>query len=96
MSKKVIVKKDQPKINDGGHKPFGVDLDPNNDLCHVTNKEDGSCKAYYKGSKMKYDDYISELENRVDRNSKGKSITTQSIGTFSGWGEGKLKKPYQS
>ena len=45
---------------------------------------------------MKYDDYLSELESRVERNSKGKSVDTRSIGTFSGWGEGKLKKPYQS
>ena len=96
MSNKVIVKKDKPKINDGGHSPFGVDLDPDKNLCHVTNKEDGSYEAYYKGDKIKYDDYLSELESRVDRNSKGKSVSSRSIGTFSGWGKGKLKKPYKS
>ena len=82
------------KKNDGGHKPFGGDLDPKKNLVHNTN-EDGSTVAYYKGSKMKYDDYVSELENRVERNQKGKSITTQSIGTYSGFGKGTLKKPYE-
>tara|TARA_B100000424_G_C22877422_1_gene467140 strand:- start:688 stop:945 length:258 start_codon:yes stop_codon:yes gene_type:complete len=74
-----------PKIkpNDGGHKSFGVDIDPNKDLVHNTQK-DGSCKAYYKGSKMKYDDYLSELESRYDKNSKGKDFKSRSIGLFSG------------
>ena len=92
---KIFVKKDKPKINDGGHKPFGADLDPDKNLCHVT-QEDGSQKTYYKGSKMKYDDYLSELETRVVKNSKGKDFTSTSIGAFSGWGEGTLKKPYKS
>ena len=48
-----------PKIkpNDGGHDAFGVDIDPNKDLVHNT-QEDGKCEAYYKGSKIKYDDYL--------------------------------------
>ena len=92
---KIFVKKDKPKINDGGHKPFGADLDPDKNLCHVT-QEDGSQKTYYKGSKMKYDDYLSELETRVVKSSKGKDFTYSSIGTFSGFGKGTLKKPYKS
>ena len=91
----IIVKKDKPKKNDGGHKPFGVNIDPNKDLCHITN-EDGSQDTYYKNSKMEYDDYVSELELRFDKKSKGKSISSGSIGLFGGWGEGKLKKPYKS
>lgn len=71
------------KANDGGHKSFGVDVDPNKDLIHNT-QEDGSCNAYYKGSKMKYDDYLSELESRYDKNSKGKDFTSRSIGIFGG------------
>ncbi len=80
------------KQNDGGHKPFGVNLDPKEDLVHNTN-EDGSTVAYYKGSKMKYDDYVSELENRVDKNTKGKDFTSRSIGLFGGFGKGTLNKP---
>ena len=85
---KVIVKKDKPKKNDGGPKPFGVDLDPKKDLVHITN-DDGSTEAFYKGTKMVYDDYISELESRTDRNKKGKAVDSASIGLFSGWRESK-------
>ena len=74
-----------PKIkpNDGGHNAFGVDIDPNKDLVHNT-QEDGKCEAYYKGSKIKYDDYLSELESRYDKRSKGKDFTSRTIGIFSG------------
>ena len=44
---------------------------------------------------MDYDTYIDEIEERATRNQQGKSITSKSIGTFSGWGKGKLKKPYK-
>ena len=79
------------KKNDGGHKPFGVDLDPKKNLVHNTN-EDGSTVAYYKGSKMQYDDYISELESRVDKNSNGKDFASRSIVLFGGFGKGTLNK----
>ena len=92
----IIVKKDKAKINDGGHTAFGVDIDPNKDLCHVTNKEDGSYQAYYKGTKMSNDDYVNSLEERYDKRSKGKDFTSSSIGTFSGFGKGTLKKPYKT
>ena len=89
----MIISKIKP--NDGGHKPFGVNIDPKKDLVHNTN-EDGSTVAYYKGSKMQYDDYISELESRVDKNSNGKDFASRSIGLFGGYGKGKLKKPYKT
>ena len=41
MQFKDHIKKDKPKINDGGHKPFGIDIDPNENLKHITNP-DGS------------------------------------------------------
>ena len=96
MSKsKLHIKKDKSKVNDGGHNAFGVDVDPNNDLHHTTNP-DGSYEATYKGSKMNYDDYITSLEERYNRKSKGKSITANAIGMFSGFGKGTLKKPYKT
>lgn len=96
MSKsKLHIKKDKPKVNDGGHNAFGVDIDPNKDLCHTTNP-DGSYEATYKGSKMNYDDYITSLEERYDRKSKGKSVSANAIGMFSGFGKGTLKKPYKT
>ena len=79
------------KKNDGGHTPFGVDMDPKKDLVHNTN-EDGSCTAYYKKSKMQYDDYISELENRFHKKDQGKDFASRSIGLFGGFGKGKLNK----
>ena len=55
-------------------------------------KPDGDCKVKYKGSDMDYNTYVDELEERADRNARGKSITSKSIGTFSGFGEGTLNK----
>ena len=70
------------KKNDGGHKPLGIDLDPEKQLVHNTHT-DGSYSTYYKGSKMKYDDYLGELESRCYKNSSGNSIGN-SIGMFGG------------
>ena len=58
-------------------------------------KPDGDCEVKYRGQKMDYMTYVDEIEERATNNQKGKSITAQAIGTFSGWGEGKLKKPYK-
>tara|TARA_Y100001938_G_scaffold151183_1_gene247042 strand:+ start:13918 stop:14187 length:270 start_codon:yes stop_codon:yes gene_type:complete len=80
----INVKKDKVKVNDGGHKPFGVDLDPDKNLTHITNP-DGSTEAYYKDSKMDYNDYIDELQTRTERNAKGKDFTSRAIGYFSGF-----------
>ena len=79
------------KPNDGGHTPFGVDMDPKKDLVHNTN-EDGSYDAYYRGSKMRYGDYINELENRFHVKDQGKDYTARSIGLFGGFGKGTLNK----
>ena len=86
---KIHIKKDKPKINDGGHKPFGIDLDPEKELCHVT-KPDKDADVYVKNDKVKYNDYISELRTRYNRVRKGKS--PNSVGLFSGFGKGTLKK----
>ena len=79
------------KPNDGGHTPFGVDIDPKKDLVHNTNP-DGSTIAYFKGSKMKYGDYINELEHRFHTKKQGKDFASRSLGLFGGFGKGKLKK----
>ncbi len=79
------------KKNIGGHKPFGVDIDPNKDLCLAKDDEKGQ-QAYYKGSKMKYIDYYAEIGERMSRKKHGKGITNL---TFAGFGEGTLKKPYK-
>tara|TARA_B100002051_G_C16272986_1_gene409777 strand:+ start:287 stop:538 length:252 start_codon:yes stop_codon:yes gene_type:complete len=75
-------------------KILGVDYDPKGDMS-LDIKPDGDCEVKYKGQKMDYDTYIDEIEERATRNQQGKSITSKSIGTFSGWGKGKLKKPYK-
>ena len=96
MSKdtKIHIKKDKPNINDGGHKPFGVDIDPNKNLKHITNP-DGSYDAYYKDSKMDFNDYIDEMQDRCEKNKAGKDFTSRGIGLFGGFGKGTLKKPYE-
>ena len=76
-------------------KLLGVDYDPNNDM-ELNPKKDGDVDVKYKNGKMTYDEYIDEMESRVTRHSEGKTLTSSSIGTFSGWGKGKLKKPYKS
>ncbi len=93
-SKKNIIRKSQPKKDIGNlnNKEFGVQLDPSNDLC-LTEDSDKGQQAYYKGSKMKYLDYIGEVGHRIDQGKKGKGITN--LGSFSGFGQGTLKKPYK-
>ena len=70
----------------------GVDLDPQKKLELHQDKEKGQ-KAYYKGKPMKYLDYIGEVGNRIERNKKGKGA--DNVGTFAGFGNGKLNKPYK-
>ena len=82
----MAIKKDHSKI-------LGVDFDPNKDM-EVDIKPDGDAEVKYKGQKMDYMTYVDELEERADKNSKGKSITSKSIGVYSGFGIGTLKKPY--
>ena len=78
------------KPNDGGHVPFGVNIYPDKTLIHNTN-EDGSATAYFKGSKMRYGDYINELEDRFHKKDQGRDYTS-SIGVFGGFGKGTLNK----
>lgn len=68
-------------------------LDPNNDL--QDKKVDGGkdIECSYKGKNVSYDDYIDIYEERGERVQKGKK--PNSIGIFSGWGTGTLKKPYE-
>lgn len=68
-------------------------LDPNNDL--QDRKVDGGkdIECSYKGKDVSYDDYIDIYEERGERIQKGKK--PNSIGIFSGWGTGTLKKPYE-
>ena len=37
----IHIKKDKKLKNIGGHKPFGIDLDPGNDLCLAKDEERG-------------------------------------------------------
>ena len=72
----------------------GFDFDPNNDMT-LKPKKDGDVDVDYKGGKMTFDDYVDEMESRATRNQEGKSLTSSSVGTFSGFGKGTLKKPYK-
>ena len=76
---------------------MGVDYDPKGDMV-VDVKDDGDCEVKYKGQKMDYDTYVDEMEDRATRNQQGRSITTSSIGTFSGVDfdkDGNIKKPHK-
>ena len=80
--------------NIGGTKLFGMDLDPNKDLCLVEDDVKGQ-KAFYKDEPMKYLDYYEELANREIKLIQGKDAGGSSIGIFSGFGDGTLKKPFK-
>ena len=82
MSKNII-RKSKPKKDIGNlnNKDFGVNLDPNNDLC-LSETGDRGQEAYYKGSKMQYLDYIGEVGNRIKKNKQGKSL--DDVGMFGG------------
>ena len=70
---------------------LGVDYDPTNDM-KLKPKEDGDVDVDYKGGKMTFDEYIDEMETRVNNHSDGKPIVSNSIGYFSGFGKGTLNK----
>ena len=74
--------------------PNGVELNPDKDLCLIEHKEKGQ-EAYYKGQKIKYLDYYAELADREIKANKGVSVNGQSLGCFSGFGKGTLKKSYE-
>ena len=71
------------------HKPFGVDLDPNGDLTH-TPLPDGDVNVTHKGEKIRYMQYIDEMEESATRKSEGKTPVKASLGYFSGFGKGNL------
>ena len=71
------------------HKPFGIDLDPNGDLTH-TPLPDGDVKVTHKGEKIRYMQYIDEMEERATRKGEGKNPVKASVGYFSGFGKGTL------
>lgn len=79
--------------NIGGTKLFDMELDPNKDLCLIEHETKGQ-EAYYKGQKMNYLDYYAELADREQKAIKGNDTGNLSVGTFSGFGKGTLKKPY--
>ena len=92
MSKPKKLKKGAKNI--GGTKlPTGAELAPNKDFCLIEDKTKGQ-EAYYKGKKIKYLDYFGELAERETRVESGKVATSMSLGAFSGFGKGKLKKSY--
>ena len=82
MSKN-IVKKSKPKKDIGNlnNKDFNLELDPKKNLCLAEDSNKGQ-QAYYKGSKMKYMDYMQEVSDRIDRNKNGKGA--DNIGMFGG------------
>jgi hypothetical protein len=65
---------------------FKCELDPTKKLKLVEDKEKGQ-KAFYKGTPMKYMDYIQEVGDRVKRNKEGRGA--DNLGTFSGVSFGK-------
>ena len=70
---------------------LGKDLDPKNDM-ELKPKKDGDVDVRYKNGKMSYDEYIDEMETRANNQADGKSLTSNIMGCFSGFGEGTLNK----
>ena len=72
---------------------FKQALDPDNDLkpTKINGGEDIDCS--YKDKKISYDDYLDIHEERGERIAKGKQ--PGSIGVFSGFGPGTMKKSYE-
>ena len=89
---RLLTMKNKKDIGNLNNKEFGVELDPNNDMKLVNDDNKGQ-QAYYKGNKMAYMDYIAEVGSRVESNKKGKGI--ENLGSFAGFGNGTLKKPYK-
>ena len=76
-------------------KILGVDYDPKGDM-KLKVDSDGNPEVKFKGQEISFASYIDEIEERATAKQNGKSVDTKSIGTFSGWGTGTLKKPYKS
>ena len=67
----------------------GIDYDPDGDM-ELKPKEDGDVDVKYRDGKMTFDEYIVEMESRTTRHSEGKTLTSNSIGLFGGFGKGTL------
>jgi len=89
FSPSIYIMKDIGNLN---NKEFGVQLDPSNNLKLVEDEDKGQ-KAYYKNKPMKYMDYMQEVSDRIVRNKQGKGA--DNLGSFSGFGVGTLKKPFE-
>ena len=74
--------------------PNGAELDPNKELCLIEHETKGQ-EAYYKGQKMNYLDYYAELADREIRVNNGKNPNPITLGGFSGFGKGTLKKTFK-
>ena len=72
---------------------FKKALDPDNDLKHITSNGGEDIDCTYKDKKVSYDDYLDIHEERGERIGKGKK--PESIGVFSGFGPGTMKKSYE-
>ena len=72
---------------------FKKALDPDNDLKHITSNDGENIDCTYKDKKISYDDYLDIHEERSERIGKGKK--PGSIGSFSGFGPGTMKKSYE-
>ena len=75
--------------------PTGIDLDPNNDFTLIADSKKGQ-EAYYKDEQIPYLDYFGELAERETITNGGKDAYRKtSLGSFSGFGQGTLKKSYK-
>tara|TARA_R110002167_G_scaffold225451_4_gene430755 strand:+ start:1165 stop:1455 length:291 start_codon:yes stop_codon:yes gene_type:complete len=75
--------------------PTGIDLDPNNDFTLIEDSEKGQ-EAYYKDEQIPYLDYFGELaERETITNGGADTYRKTSVGLFSGFGQGTLKKSYK-
>ena len=75
--------------------PSGIDLDPNNDFTLIEDNKKGQ-EAYYQDEQIPYLDYFGELADRETITNGGKDAYRKtSIGSFSGFGQGTLKKSYK-
>ena len=73
-------------------KVLGVDLDPEDRLKMVTDKE-GYPSCTIDNKECSPMDYLDATQENAERHYKGKKA--RSMGVFSGWGKGTLKKSYQ-
>ncbi len=67
-----------------------IDLDPRGDFDHKITP-DGDIDATYKGSKLNYNSYLDEMQERAESSKKRQGV----LGVFSGFGKGTLNKNYK-